>query len=197
MALRLQIKKRKSLTLVEVLVVIAILMLMSAAFMAFFSNGYKTYKYNQEMIGSTELAAKGIRELEKTTRGATEISEATDNLLTFLAYQKNDSYPAPSKISFYLQDANFYKSIIPPTLSGSTYIYPEADKVITLITEKVSDQNIFSYYNEAGTLLVSPPEKSVIKMIGFNLTIDLDPTKSPGGRSQSTLVELRNLKTNL
>lgn len=199
MALKLQIKKynKDGFSLIEVLVVITILTLMSAAFMALFSNGYKTYKYNQEMIGSSELAAKGIREFEKTTRGATQITDATNNLLTFLAYQKGDSYPAPSKISLYLNGNDFYKSVIPPTPSGSTYIYQDADKVTTLITGSVSDQNMFSYYNEAGTLLSSPPEKDAVKMIGCTVTIDLDPTKSPAGIPQSTKVELRNLKTNL
>lgn len=197
MALKLQIKKYNGLTLVELLVVIAILMLMSAAFMALFSNSYKTYKYNREMIGSTEQAAIGIRAFEKITRGATEIFEATNNLLTFLSYQKGDNYPAPSQISFYLDGANFYKSVIPPTPSGSSYVYNEADKVITLITANISDQNMFSYYNEAGTLLAQPPEKSAIKMIGFDITIDLDPTQPPAGATQSTRVALRNLKTNL
>ncbi|MCL5407535.1 MAG: prepilin-type N-terminal cleavage/methylation domain-containing protein [Patescibacteria group bacterium] len=197
MALKLQIKKYDGFSLMELMVTITILILMSTAFMVLFSNGYKTYRYNREMIGSAEQAAIGIRAFEKTARGATNITEAANNLLTFLAYQKGDNYPAPSKISFYLTGASFYKSVIPPTPSGSTYIYQDADKVVTLITDHVSSQNMFSYYNEAGTLLSMPPAKEAIKMINFSITIDLDPAQAPNGVNQSTKVELRNLKTNL
>lgn len=197
MALKLPIKKYHGFSLMELMVTITILVLMSTAFMVLFASGWKTYKYNREMIGSAEQAAIGIRAFEKTARGATNITEATNNLLTFLAYQKGDSRPAPSKISFYLTDTNFYKSVIPPTPSGSTYVYQDVDKVVTLVTDHISDQNMFSYYNEAGTLLTIPPAKEAIKMIGFSITIDLDPAQTPNGILQSTRVELRNLKTNL
>lgn len=199
MVFKLRIKKYNSssgFSLMELMVVITILVLMSTALMSLFASAWKTYKYNHEMIGSEEQAAIGIRAFEKTTRAASQIIEATASTLTFLAYQKGDSYPAPSKISLYVTDTNFYKSVIPPTPSGATYVYT-ADPVITLITGNVSGQNIFSYYNEANTLIAIPPALDAIKMISCTLTIDQNPNQAPAGIPITTKVELRNLKTNL
>ena len=189
--------KKKAFTLVEMIVATGLVGIISVIVSGIYSNGIKQYSLGIKRIGLNESVAFATRDFEKMTRGATKIITAENNSLTFLSYLRADAHPAPSKISFYIQEGVLYRSNIAPVSSEGSFIYPESDKVVKKITENLLDDNIFSYFNDANTDLSFPIQNDVVRMIKISIGIDDDKNSPPESAVQSTAVQLRNLKNNL
>lgn len=190
---------KKGMTLTEVVVAIGIMGILGAGMGLLMRNSYKFYNYSHRELGSLELASKVMRDFEKTTRGYEPSNQATRDFyevsatrLTFTAYQQGDVYPASSKISYYLDGGTFYKTVTAPTVVDGLPTYPEADKKTTIVAARVTNTSLFTYFDGNGATLAIPPDLSKIRMIQLSITINAGVQAS-----ESTVVQLRNLKTNL
>lgn len=181
-------------SLVEIVVAIGILSMIILAFDMITNSSYKIFRYNQNELSSLNKAATIMRDFERTTRGASSFESNTANTLIFLAYQKGDTHPAPSKISYYFTDNTLNKSVIPPVLgTDGKYTYTdETNKKVTTFAGEVTTHDIFTYSDENSVQLTGTIQSASIRMIKINVTVD---GKVPA--TETTAVQLRNLKTNL
>jgi prepilin-type N-terminal cleavage/methylation domain-containing protein len=185
-------KSQLGFTLVEMVVVIGILSIISAGLSLMIDSGYKVFRYSNNELSSLDQAAVVMRDFEKTVRGATIFDVAQTSQVTFLAYQAGDNYPAPSKISYFSNNGSYTKTVIPPTANGNQFTYPDANKKTMIIASGVTNTSFFTFYNENGEVLAAPVQPEVIRMVKLDVTI--------GGKvpaSETTTVQIRNLKTNL
>lgn len=169
------------------------------AFSMVMNNSYKIFHYSQNELGSLSKAATIMRDFERTTRSVskfegTAFEDNAADKLTFYAYQKNDDYTAPSKISYYFTDNTLNKSIIPPVLgTDDKYTYTdETNKKVTAFAGEITAHDIFTYLNENSVQLTGTIQPASIRMIKINVTVT---GKVPA--TETTAVQLRNLKTNL
>ena len=165
------------------------------------NSSYKIFYYNQSQLSSLNQSSVIMRDFERTTRGASNFRGIafianTADTLTFYAYQKNDAYTAPSKISYYFNGNTLKKSIIAPVANGDTYDYPPADAKVTDFAGTITNHNIFTYFDEnykgTGSPLAQPVQSGIIRVVKIDVTVT---GKVPA--SETTAVQLRNLKLNL
>lgn len=190
-------KKKKAFTLVEMIITVALVGVISTVMSSVFANGQKQYRVGSKRIKLNEKAALAVRDFEKTSRGATSLISADPNNFSFYAYLKADSHPAPSKISYYLDNGVLYRSLIPPVVSEGDIIYQESDKIIKQLTDDVVSENIFNYFNDVNSELELPIQNDVVRMVKISIEIDDDINSVPESAIQATAVQFRNLKNNL
>jgi prepilin-type N-terminal cleavage/methylation domain-containing protein len=190
-------KKQRAFTLVEMLVTVAIIGFIVTILSSIFSTSYKQYRIGTKSIDLNQKASLSVQDFEKIARGATTVIAAESSNFEFYSYLKNDSHPAPSKIDYYLEDGKFYRSMIAPVDISGTFVYPEADKEIKIISDNVISPSLFTYYNDANSELGYPVQTDVVRMVKISIQIDDDIAKKPDLAEQSTAVQLRNLKNNL
>lgn len=181
----------------EMIVTVALVGVIGLIVASLYTSGNKQYRLGMKRINLNEQAALAVRDFEKISRGTTSIISATSNNLVFYSYLKGDNHPAPSKISYYLENKKLYRSSIAPTIQENTFIYPDSDKEIKKIAENVVTLNLFKYYNDANNELEFPIQNDVVRMIKMSIEIDDDINTSPESAEQSTAIQLRNLKNNL
>jgi len=191
------INKKNGFSLTEMVVTIVLVGIIGMIVASLYSGGNKQYRLGTKRLQLNEQAALAVRDFEKISRGTTAIISATNNDLTFYTYLKGDTHPAPSKINYYLDNNQLYRSSIAPIVSENTFVYPESQKEIKLIAQNVITMALFQYYNDANTELTFPIQNDVVRLIKMSIEIDDDINVSPESAEQSTAVQLRNLKNNL
>lgn len=168
------------------------------AFSMVMNNSYKIFHYSQNELGSLSKAATIMRDFERTARGASEFQgqtfdDFTASKLTFYAYQRGDTYQAPSKISYYFDSGTstaLKKSVTTPEGTGP-YTYDGTPKITTFAGE-IANHNIFTYFGENSAQLTGTIQPANIRMIKINVTV-----VGKVSATETTAVQLRNLKTNL
>lgn len=192
-----RITKKSGFTLIELVVVIALLGIFVVMLSSFVASGYKSYRLGRERVVANEAVTKAVSDFEKIARGATRVLVADDQNIVFYAYLKGDNNPSPSKIGYYTTGNIFYRSMIKPVVSGQDILYPDADKVETKLAQDLTAPATFQFYSDANIELALPLQLDVIKAARITLTVDKDVAAPPEAATQSTLIEFRNLKTNL
>lgn len=190
-------EKKKAFTIIEMVMVTFLIGILSFLVATMLTRSTKSYKFGVERLSLNEAAAKSVRDFEKITRGATSVVSANTNTITFFAYLLGDNHPAPSKISYYLESSTLYRSVISPVEVGDQFTYPETNIEIIKISENVLDDNFFNYYNALNQELALPVQLDNIRAVRFTVSIDNDINLPPSNVAETTVVQLRNLKTNL
>lgn len=190
-------EKKNGFTLIEVIVVTALMGFLTLIVSTVVSNSYKAYQLGQKTIDLNEKCSSAILDFEKYARGATQIVEADSDNFTFLTYLKGDQNPAPSKTSYYIENNKLYRSSIAPLRQGTDFIYPDQNKVTNLIVSDLQSSDVFSYFDDTSNILDQPLQIDLVRMTKINLIIDDDAAKLPSVAIQSTAIQFRNLKTNL
>jgi prepilin-type N-terminal cleavage/methylation domain-containing protein len=190
-------KSKNAFTMIEMMVVVAIISVISILLITILSNSSKTFRVGSKRINYSDSAMKAQRDFERYARGAVEVLEAESDLFSFMSYLRADTRPAPTKISYYLENGDLFRSLIAPEASGNDYIYPEENKEATLVASDLVGSNIFQYFDEANQTIPLPAAINQIKAVKFRIAIDDDPANPPDNISVETIIQFRNLKTNL
>lgn len=193
-------------TMSEVLVTIAIFVLIMAAVAVFEENVFSYRKIasdSLETIQDSQVILKNIsKEIRMTSMGSDgsyPIANAATSSFTFYADVNNDGNS--EKIKYSIIGNILYRNIINP--SGSPVSYTGSGSTTTIVKNirNSTSTPIFEYFdqNYDGTTnsLSQPVNVTVIRLVKVNLTIDIDPTRSPTPRTYSMQINLRNLKNNL
>lgn len=193
--------RSKAFTIVELLVVMSIMTILGGIVTNYIVKiGRQNSQIEATAIGQKDLNL-AIDRLDRVIRSSTLLLSTTDMSLRVRAYA-NTGDAAPSEIYFYVDSAsNFKYQVIPPSGSPPSYTYDASHAVTyTLLTnlQNSSPSNpLFKYYNDNNTLLVSPVSQTDVTAIEVDPSI-LDTKKFlKKPLSVTTLVSLRNLKTNL
>lgn len=144
--------------------------------------------------------SNGLDRFTRVARSATQILEVTSTNFKIRGYPDTDDV-APSEINFFVKNSNsIHYTVIAPGGTAPNYTYNQANAkeytLITKISTPTTPSPVFQYY-DANNALLSAPTIAAVKAVGINVNA-LDSTgylTSP--TSQSTIVNLRNFKTNL
>lgn len=184
--------------MIEMTVVIVLLGMVGALVATMIVRGFQSYHFSQETINTQEEAAKCMRDFEKIARGSTEVIASEEGTYEFYAYLLNDAQPAPSKIRYFYENGSFKRGVIQPSGTGPVFDYPAANENVQPICDYVTNgSTLFKYFYDSSAEIESPVPKDAVRMVELTITLDKDTGKKPEAISQTTIVNLRNLKTNL
>jgi len=187
----------KGMTLIEVTISISLISLLALITSRFLVQGLKVYRLNQQRITIEERAARVMREFEFSTRAATQIVTASDNELSFYRYYDLSS-PEPTLVRYFIEGSQFKVGRTQPVGAEPDITYPPENEIIDFLVDDLSGtQPLFTYYEGSGNQLSQPVSISSVRMIGLSITLDKSPTLPPASITESTVVQLRNMKENL
>lgn len=200
-------RRHQGMTLVEVLLTLSIFIIIVVAVGTFQVN---VFSYHKAVYGSLQTSQDAqiilktiLREVRSMSPGATgqyPISVAATNTLTF--FSDLDGNNVQDQITYSLIGNTIYRARIVPSGSPATYLAANQGTT-TLVTNirNSSSTPVFEYYDDTftgtSTPLSQPVTVTAVKLIKVNLTLDVDPNRSPLPIMYSADVNLRNLKTNL
>lgn len=207
MSMKEIVKNRKGFSLAEVLIVVAI----AASFVVVVSNFSGNINLLNTLVGqqlqsasditqTLQIMTTEIRSAGPSGNGAYPIDSASTSSFTFYSDINKDG--SMDHVRYFLSSSTIYRGIIAPT--GTPVTYPTSSEVITDLIDGVSTPTtstpLFSYYdaNYTGTqaALTAPIIVSNIRLVQISFQADIQQNKAPGPESFSTLVDIRNLKTN-
>jgi prepilin-type N-terminal cleavage/methylation domain-containing protein len=194
-------------TLVEVLVAIAIFIVVMISVSFFEAN---IFIYNRSISGSYTTAQdaqvllrtmnRELRTMTASNDGSYALVQAGTSSVTFFSDLKSDG--SKERVRYYLYKGALYKGVIQPTGSPATYpLSAEASTTLVSNVKNSASTPVFEYFNGSydGTTaaLAQPVNVGAVRLIKINISLDIDPNRSPVPQMYSTQVSLRNLKDNL
>ncbi|HYF29432.1 MAG TPA: type II secretion system protein [Candidatus Paceibacterota bacterium] len=186
-------------TLVETMVVVAIVVTAGVALMGSIQYFYRSNAYILEQTAALESARRGhaftlqnIREASYGDDGSYLITDAQSNTITF--YADIDKDGGIERIRAYLSNGTLYRGITNSTGNPATYTgQPETIETIAVAVRNTTP--IFRYYGADGLELTSPIDLAEIVSVGVRLDVDLNPTRAPNVFTLSGTATMRNLPT--
>ncbi len=188
-------------TLVEISIVIVLIGIITTTLWTAINTSFAQYLYLQESSSSFGELASNSQRIAGVVRGLTDVNSASAHDLDIYAYfYPNDTYV--SKVHYYLSPGNdvLYADITPMTENPPTGVPVTSEIKTYTVISKYNFQasvNLFDYQDGSGNSLGLPiTDLDTIKNIKINLSTA--PTSgSPAIQNLSTVVNLRNRKTNL
>ncbi|MFZ1987719.1 MAG: type II secretion system protein [Minisyncoccia bacterium] len=195
-------KDMRAFTLVETMVVIAILGIVSIAFTNMIVYTYRTNAFIFQQTSATDNARRGIeyaleniREASYGADGAYPIAAAATSTVTF--YADVDSDGTVEKIRYYLTDKKLYRGVINPVGSPPSYAGQTETTIIAAdYVQNGTSTPLFHYYDDAGAELSSPFDVSNIASVSAVIGVDVDPNRAPVTFTLIGQATLRNVRHN-
>lgn len=189
-------------TLVETLVVIAIVTVVSIAITTAIRYFYQSNAFLLEQTAALDSARRGvldtvhaIREASYGNDGSYPIAAAATSTITFYSDVKNVGSVA--KIRYYLQGTTLYRGVTssagsPPSYAGQ----PETVSTIATYVRNPGTAPVFTYFDVNGLQLstTTSPNVAQISSVGINMQIDLNPNRAPNIFTLTESATLRNLR---
>ena len=199
-----ELKNKKGFTIIETLFGVSIFVLILLVLTLFARNVVVYNSFISSGLDNLDTARQTlsvmvseIRTASSAETGAYAINQATSNGFTF--YSDIYGNGLKEKVRYFLNGSTLQKGVTIP--SGSPMSYNPADEVITTLTNNVTNNSIFNYYDENydGTTapLSSPVDVSAVRLVKITITINTVSKNSPAPATFSTQVSIRNLKGNL
>jgi prepilin-type N-terminal cleavage/methylation domain-containing protein len=192
---------QKGFTLVEIVVVIALIGVISTTAFTFFTTSVNQYlSLQQDGIVFGDLAMQSQR-VAQVLRGLTDINSATaSDMVVYAYFYPNDANA--SLIHYYKNVAGttLYADVTPLTANPpiGTPIIAQKKTYTIISTLFQGSVSTFVYLDSYGTTLTLPiADLHTIKEIQVNLAVPVKSPTASGNDAISLLVSLRNRKTNL
>jgi prepilin-type N-terminal cleavage/methylation domain-containing protein len=197
-------KKRKGMTLVEVILSISIFTMVMGGFTGLFMRLWDRHKYAVELNQSVILVSQGLGKMENYIRGARQsdsgaytIVSASDNDLVIYSDYDNDG--VTERLHFYKNGLNVLMGVREPSgTMPKTYANGDA-QVITLATSIINPGShpIFTYYDAnypTGTdPLSTPASVSKVRLVRIYLQVNINPYHAPDNVELQSIVNIRNI----
>lgn len=190
----------KGFTLVETIVVVAIISLVTGAIASSIVTFYRGNAYLLEQNAALDSARKGVFEAARVLReasygddGAYPILVAGTSSITFFSDVDNDR--SVERIRYVLIGQTLFQTMTNAT--GSPPTYPTAVSATTTVATNVMNGAlpIFTYLDENGAVLSSTSTPIArIRSIRVRLLVDLNPTRAPNVFDLSQSATLRNIR---
>ena len=198
--------KQKGFSLVEILIVVAILGLISVVLATFQvdiwrQNSFLTNSIQAEQdarIALKRLVAE-LRQAAPSDTGAFAIALADKDKLTF--YSDIDGDGLHERLRYFLSGNILRRGILKPT--GSPLTYLDANEQVSNFVPNLVNSNsiIFTYFdkNYAGTstALTLPINLPNVRLVKILFSIEADPNHAPVTTTYENQVSIRSLKDNL
>ena len=194
-------------TLVEVIVTLGIFMTVMFAVSTF---EYNVIVYPKNISGSFTIAQdaqvllttmlKQLRTAQPGANGQYALVTTGTSTLSFFADVDNNG--VIEEITYFMASSSLYRGVIQP--SGNPVTYNPTNQVNRMFVMNVRNSSstpLFQYfdtnYNGTSTPLAQPVMTTAVRLIKINLTLDVDPMRSPLPLTYTVQASLRNLKSNL
>ena len=146
-----------------------------------------------------QIITTEIRSASPSQAGAYPIDAATTSSFAFYSDINKDG--STEHIRYFLASSTIYKGVISAT--GTPATYPTSTEIVTDIIDNViisTSTPLFRYYDESATTtqnpLSSPVTVSNIRLVEISFLSDINPQQTPKPESFSTLIDIRNLRSN-
>ncbi len=193
-------KTQSGYTLIEMLVVVAILLIIVPVLFASINSLYKTHARTLSRAFALVGTTNGVKEITRDVRAASYaengavplVSIATSSLTM---YTDTDYDGKVERVRYYLDDTTVWKGIIEPTATSS---YPESTETITELTDSIINNEtntpLFKYYTSTSTEITDTSKILNIRRVAVTLigSYKFSSTKSEIKIESST--SIRNLK---
>ena len=193
-------------TLVELLISLAIFIAVMIAVGTFAAN---IFIYNGNVSSSFQTAQNAqtilktmlvsLREMEPGANGAYPLISTGSTSISFFSDPDNDG--SAEQLTYSLVGTTLYQSVVQP--SGSPIGYSSTPATTTILTNVRNGTStpVFQYfdtnYNGTSTPLAQPVTATTVRLVKMNITLDIDPNRSPLPITYTVQASLRNLKSNL
>ena len=202
----IQNKNNKGFTILEVVIVMAVLAIVIFAMSTFQVDVFKNTKSLQESLSATQelrivlkKIINEIRPAEPSATGAYIIALAQKDFITFFSDIDDDGLVEETR--YFLDGSDLKKGVITP--SGSPLSYNPLDEIINIVLQDVVNPNdeIFNFYDKnypeiTSDPLVEPININEVRLVEITLTVNHDPNRSPDPLTNTSQVSIRNLKDN-
>lgn len=198
-------KSKKGFTIIEILVVVAILAIVMTVIATFSSNITVFNRFSSSQFSAQQDAKKivdkfvaELRGVSPSSTGTYPIEQATGTNLVFYANIDSDTYI--ERIHYFVSGNRLMRGMLKP--SGNPLTYVAANEASSTIVANLSTATttVFYYYDGTATATSSPMSLPVsinrIRMIKIDLWIDEDENRPPAAMEIFSKVNLRNLKDN-
>lgn len=192
---------RRGFTLIETIVVVAILVLVSGSLLGIIRSFYRSNAYVFEAASSVDSARRGlatalhnVREASYADDGAYPISAAATSSISF--YSDVDRDGGVERVRIYAIGDTLYKTIInaagsPPSYAGQS----TSTTTIATYLRNATSTPLFTYYDSDGVqLATTSPDISAIASIRSTIQVDLNPNRAPNVLTLTGSATLRNLR---
>ncbi len=191
-------KKRRSFSLIELIMVIALMPIIGLILIYFIRNSLVIYQRGQILSNTSSESNDLTSRMTAALRGTFQINTATSTSVVALSYYA-PADATPTQVTIQKNTNALSISTITGVFSNNAYVYdPATAKTKTISTHLVTNPAtpLFQYYDESNNLLVSPIDVKGVHLMTITSTVfsPLDQTRT---QTSSTKIELRNLKTNL
>jgi Tfp pilus assembly protein PilV len=197
----------RGMTLVEVLIALAVFISIMIAVVAFEANVFSYQGSISNSFQSSQTAQvilktilTEIREISPAANGSYPLVNAGSTTISF--FSDTDNTGSIEQVTYSLVGTTLYRATIQPT--GSPAVYNVASQSTSTLMVNVRNGTttpLFQYYdtNYSGTStpLTQPVTTTNVRLVKVNITLDIDPNRSPHPVTYSVQAGLRNVKTNL
>jgi len=188
-------------TLVELLVVIAVVSLVGVALSGAIQYFYRSNAFLLEQTAALDNARRGVREAVVAVREASYGDDgsypiayaATSTLVFYSDFDKDDSV---EKETYTLINGVLYRAVVNSAGSPASYAGQpiSTSTVATYVTNSTSTP-LFTYYDQNGVQLsATSTDESGIASVRISLMVDLNPLRAPNVFTLTETATLRNLR---
>ncbi len=201
---------RRALTLVELLVAIAVMLIAMQGFTYLFVRAWDTNKFILEEGLASAAASRAtnaiiveLRGIRQADNGAYPIKSGDG--FDLQVYEDIDNDGVVERLHYYLDAPHdqLKVGITNPNTATTPISYPANDQETRVLTNYVvneSNQPVFRYYNKnypgdtANNPLPTPVSPGNVQLIRIHLLVNIDPVHAPNNINIESFVDLRNLE---
>lgn len=198
----------QGMTLVEVMVAIAIMLIAMEGFTLLFLQSWDTNKFILEegMASAAASRATGkivsqLRSVRQADNGDYPIESADD--FDFKVYLDIDKDGVTERVHYFLDQATDELKVgVTNPVAGTPVSYPAADDTVSILANYVVNENtdpVFYYFNQnypgdtVNNPIVTPAAVDQIRLVQVHLYVNIDPVHAPDNINIESFADLRNL----
>ena len=200
----------KAMTLVELMVSIAIMLIAMEGFTLLFLKSWDTNKFIvEEGLASaaashaTNRIIRELRHVRQADNGDYPVESGSD--FDLKVYLNIDDDTATERVHYFLDlDTDQMKVGITNPTGSAPVSYPAADDSVSVLTNYVVNENtdpVFYYYNQnypgdtVNNPIASPAAVDQIRLIRVHLFVNINPVHAPDNINIESFADLRNLNS--
>lgn len=197
-------------TLVEVIIAIAIMLIAMEGFTLLFLKSWDTNKFILEEGLASAAASQAtnkvltqLRSVRQADNGDFPVESGSD--FDLKVYIDIDDDNVTERVHYFLDLAADQLKVGITNPTGTAPVsYPASDDAVSVLTNYVvneSDDPTFYYYNEnypgdtVNNPLVTPVSVENVRLIRVHLLVNIDPVHAPNNVNIESFADLRNLET--
>lgn len=188
-------------TLLEVLVLVAVLIMIVIAIVASTRYVYRGQRFAFEQADATrsaragiEQAVRDIREASFADNGAYPVFSMATSTITF--YSDFDNDQSAERVRYFLDGTDLKKGVV--DASGDPPTYATSSEVISTISDNLRNEAtntpLFTYYDTAGALMSDYTEVDELAFVLVRLVVNLHPERAPEDFELRSSATLRNVR---